>query len=160
MVADAIDILVGRDELVAADLLRHLDGLDHRGVAEAAAADVVGLRDPWRLKELVKCMDEVATMNRIADLLSLVAVDRVRGSRHGTAHYVCEKSMQLRSGMVRTGQSAAPKTRRVEPKVATVLLNQDVGSDLRGAEDAVERTVDRHVLPDTVPIRVLRVDLP
>src|SRR5262245_39096807 len=156
MVADAIDILVGRDELVAADLLRHLDGLDHRGVAEAAAADVVGLRDPWRLKELVKCVDEVATMDRIADLLSLVAVDGVGSSRHGAAHDVCEKSVQLRSRMVGTGQSSAPKTRRVEPKVATVLLNQNVGSDLRGAEDAMERVVDGHVLPDAVPIRVLR----
>ena len=39
--------------------------------------------------------------------------------------------------------------------VATVLLNQDVGSDLRGAEDAMERLVDGHVLPDAVPIGVL-----
>jgi hypothetical protein len=55
-------------------------------------------------------------------------------------------------------QPSAPETCRAQPVVPTVLLNEDIGGRLRGAEDAVEGVVDRHVLSDAVPVRVPCLD--
>ena len=83
VVADPVRVLVRPVELLADDLLGQLDRLEHRGVAEATPADVVDLADPGLAEELVEGRDQVEAVDRVADLLALVAEDRVgvRSSR-------------------------------------------------------------------------------
>ena len=68
--------------------------------------------------------------------------------------------MQLGAGVVGAGEAAAAEAGGLQVEVATVFLDQHVGRHLGGAEEAVERVVDRHVLADAVPVGVVGVDLP
>ena len=77
VIADPIPIEIGPVRALARDLLAHLDGFEHRAVAEPAATDVVHLADARRLHELVEGPDEVATVYCIAYLLSFVPVNAV-----------------------------------------------------------------------------------
>jgi hypothetical protein len=53
VIADAVRVLVVPREFLTHDLFAQLDRLDHRGIAEAATADVVDVSDPRGSKELV-----------------------------------------------------------------------------------------------------------
>jgi hypothetical protein len=160
VVSDPVLLAVAPFELLPGDLLRERDRFDDRGVAEAAAADVVDLGDPRRLEELVECADQVRAVDRVADLLALVAEDRVRPARHDAAHDVGQEPVQLRSRMVRPRQRPAPEARGRKTEVASVLLHEHVRRHLRRPEEAVQAVVERHVLADPIPVRVIALDLP
>src|SRR5215211_4077932 len=160
VIADAIRLPVCPLEFLACDLLAQPNRLDHRGVAEAPTSDVVDLRDPGRLKELVERPDEILAVDGIPHLLALVAKDLVRAACHDATHDVGEEAMQFRRGVVGARQRTSAKTCGPHAEVASVLLHKHVRGDLRRTEEAVEAIVDRHVLPDAVPVRVPRLDLP
>ena len=68
--------------------------------------------------------------------------------------------MQLGAGVIGAGQAPATEADRPHLEVAAVFLHQYVSRHLRGAEEAVQRLVDRHVLADSVAVGVPGCDLP
>ena len=64
--------------------------------------------------------------------------------------------MQPRAGMVRAGEAAAAEADGRHVEVAAVLLDEQVGRRLRGAEERVQAAVDRHRGRDAVEVLVLR----
>src|SRR5205814_1880499 len=60
------------------ELLADRDGLEHRTVAEAAAADVVNLSRTRGAPEAVEGGDQIGAVDVVADLLAAVAEDGVR----------------------------------------------------------------------------------
>src|SRR5262249_50986925 len=85
---------VGDACLAAADLLAQLDGLEDRAVAVARAADVVHLADARVAVEVPEGVDQVVTVDVVADLLALVAVDRVGLAVGDAVHQVRQEAVQ------------------------------------------------------------------
>ena len=99
-------------------------------------------------------------MDVVAHLLAAVAEHRVGRAHHGAAHEIREEAVERGARVTGAGETATTKDRRAHAEVASVLLHHDVGRDLRCAEHAVERVVDRHILANAARVRVLRIDLP
>jgi hypothetical protein len=86
MIAPTVLVKIGVIQLIAGDGSAKVYGLQHRTVAEAAAADVISRSASWVRKKLMKCLNQVGTMDIVANLLSLVAEDRVRRAHNGAFH--------------------------------------------------------------------------
>ena len=82
--------------------------------------------------------------------LPLVAEDRVRLTGDRAAHQVGEEAVQLGARVVGAGQAAAAKADGRHLEVAAVLLDQQVGGDLRDAEKRMGGLIDRHRRVDSV----------
>ncbi len=122
----------------------------------APAADVVDGRGLRLLVEEQEGVDEVGAVQVVAHLLALVAEDRVGVAGHGALHQVGEEAVQLGAGVVGAGEAAGAEADRRHLEVAAVLLDQQVGRRLRGAEERVQGRVDRHRRVDAAePVVVL-----
>src|SRR5688572_6129943 len=96
----------------------------------------------------------------VAHLLGLVPEDAVLATSDRALREIREKAVEHRAGVIGTREAPAAETGGFEPEVATVLLNQHVGGNLRGAEYRVCRVVERHLLVDADEAGMLRCDLP
>ena len=65
--------------------------------------------------------------------------------------------MELSAGVVRASETAASEADRWHPKVPPVLLDEHVGRNLRGTEEAVHGRVDPHRLVDAVAVSGISV---
>src|SRR5215510_9466826 len=110
VVADAVSLGVGPRELLSGNILTQTNGLQHRTVAEAAAAQIIDLCDPGGLVKLEEGVNQVEAVNIIPDLFSLVAEDSVGGAGHHATHKIGQEPMQLAPRMVGAGQTAASET--------------------------------------------------
>src|SRR5438132_13842999 len=72
VIADAVDLLIMRGELAAADLFTQRDRSQHRAIAKAPTAHVVTFRDARLSDEGSKGSHQTETVNVIAHLLALV----------------------------------------------------------------------------------------
>src|SRR6202012_3549328 len=142
------------------NLLTDLDRLQHGTVRCPPAAHVVDLTLARVAKELVEGLDQVGAMDVVPHLFAPVAEDGVPSSLDATLQQVSEKSVEWRSGMIRAGQTAAAKARRLHPKIASVLLDHHIGGNLRSTEDAVHRMIDAHVFANAGRVGMGWVDLP
>src|SRR6266498_84207 len=167
-VADPPDMVSGagffRDriiELPTAEDRRLLDRLEDGAVAVARAPDVVDLTRSGAAEEFPERRNEIARVNVVADLLSLVAVNRVAGSVENTLHEIGQKAVELRTRMGRARQTPAAKRSRLQAEVASIFLRENVRGQLARTEKAVLGAVDRHRLVDSMlRIRMCGVDLP
>jgi hypothetical protein len=95
-------------------------------------------------------------MDVVAHLLAGIAEDRVGRARHRALHEIGQKAMELRARVLRARQAAAAEAHRGHLEVAPVLLDQQVGRDLRNAEERMRALVDRHLQVDAAePAMVL-----
>ena len=62
--------------------------------------------------------------------------------------------MKLRRSMRGAGDAAAPEGRGAKTEVATVFLHQEIGGNLRDAEQRMGRIVNRHRFVDALIGRV------
>ena len=92
--------------------------------------------------------------------LPLVAEHGVGRAGHGAFHQIGQEAVQLRAAVVGAGQAAAAEAGRLHAEVAAIFLHQHVGRDFRGAEQAVQRLVDRHVFANAVHLGVVSGDFP
>ena len=136
------------------------DGLQHRAIGEAAATDIVDLARARSIEEAPERVHQIEGMDVVADLLAVVAEDRVRLAADRAFDEIGEEAMQLRAGMAGPGQAAAAEAGRAHAEIAAIFLHQHVGCDLRRAEQAVQGLIDRHVLTNAPAVRVVRRDLP
>src|SRR5256885_17099360 len=92
-----------------------------------ASPDVVDFVGARRADEFRECLHEIEAMDVVARLFAFVPEYAIRTAAHGTDHNIREKSVQLGSGMGRTGQTAAAKGNGRHPKIAPVFLNEQIG---------------------------------
>ena len=128
MIAKAIFLLVVNLHLLSAQSFTLADCLFHRAVAVTTAADIVNLSRAGILVKMIKGIDQIIRVNIIPDLLPLVTEYIVFPTTESALHKISEKAMQLGTGMSRSGQTTTPKTDCIHPKVAAILLHQDIGS--------------------------------
>ena len=125
--------------------------LEDRARIGLAAAEVVDLAAARRLDERGDEARDVERVDVVADLLALVAEDRVlRGPRGCTSPGSCRKPCSSTPEWFGPGQAAAAQAAGRHAEVAAVLLHHHVGRDLRRAEQRVLRLVDRERLGDAV----------
>ena len=91
-------------------------------------------------------------MDVVADLFPLVAKDAVFPPLEVALHEVAEESVQLDTGVVRTGEAAPAQGTGRHAEVASVLLDHDVGSYLGGSEEGVLALVDREILGNAMGV--------
>ena len=91
-------------------------------------------------------------MDVVPNLLALVSVDVVGLALEIAFHEVGEKAVELDSAVVGPGETAATETAGFHSKVATILLDHDIGGDFRSAEEGVLAGVDREGFRDAVGI--------
>src|SRR6266498_2211716 len=87
LLAPALDILRG-------DVLAQRDRLEHRAVAVARTTHVVHLGFAGRAIELMERRDKVGAVDVVADLLALVAEDRVGLAGAHAFHQICQKAVE------------------------------------------------------------------
>src|SRR4051812_21744515 len=100
----------------------------------AAAPDVVDLASARGGDELRKRFDQIEAMNVVADLFSFVAENPVRSAAYGTDHQIREKTVQLGSGVCRSGETAATERDRRHSEISPVFLDKNVGCNFRRTE--------------------------
>src|SRR5437870_5541645 len=84
-----------------------LDRLEHRHTVLAPAAKVVDLARARLLGECAEGPHDVVAVDVVADLLPLVAEDRVVLPAHGALHQVRQEAVQLDAAVLRPGEAAA-----------------------------------------------------
>ena len=98
-------------------------------------------------------MDEACYVERvdiIADLLTLVSEYSVELPFQVALYEIAEKTVQLHAAMIGAGQAATSQATRFHAKVATVLLDDDVGCRFGGSEEAVFALVNWKLLTDAI----------
>ena len=95
-------------------------------------------------------MHEIIRMDVVPDLLSLVAVNRVRTARDRAPHQVRKKTVQFRAGMRGAGKAPSAKDARAHAEIAAILLNHDVGGNFADAKNTVLGLIDAHRFIDSV----------
>src|SRR5688500_5770788 len=133
-VADVVALSVLVDvaplDLLAGEAFGGVHGLEHAARVWAAAAEVVDLAGAGGLGECLEGADDVEAVDVVADLLALVAEDRVLAALFGDLEKVVEETVELDAAVIRTREAAAPEGAGLEAEVLAVLLGHDVGGDL------------------------------
>src|SRR6516164_3250050 len=94
---------------------------------------------------------QVKRMDVVAHLLAAISEHDVRSIGNRTFYEVSEKAVQLRPRMVGTSETTATKAGSLHTEIAPVFLDEDIGGDLRGAEQAVHCLVDAHRFVNSMP---------
>src|SRR5262245_5686119 len=98
------------------------------------------------LEEFEKESRDVTAMNLVADLLSLIPDDRIITTDYGAEDNVCQETMQLHRGMVRTGKTAGAKDSNRHLEVAAKFLAHYVCRYFRCPENGMQTGIDGHAL--------------
>ena len=142
MISFPVFIDISGEHFLAREFFDSSKGFQNGATVGAATAEIIDLR---RARFLKKCGDKVGYIQRVdvvPDLLALVSVHVVGLALEIAFHEVGEKAVELDSAMVRAGETTAAEAAGFHSKVATVLLNHDVGGDFRGTEEGVFAGVD------------------
>src|SRR5215469_15205106 len=110
------------------------DRFQHRAIAVPATANVIHLAAARSLEKMPKCVNEIEGVNIVPHLLSAVAEDNIGGVVDRAFDEIGEKPVQLSPRMPGAGEAPAAEARSFHAKISPVLLDQDIGGDLRGAE--------------------------
>lgn len=102
MVADAVVVLVAVLHRAADQRFGHSDRLLYRAIRVTAAANVEHFAEDWAAEEGPECFDQIARMDVISDLLSLVSENSIRRRGHGALHQVREETVKLCARMTRS----------------------------------------------------------
>src|ERR1700736_591236 len=130
VISDSVRFFVLPTQFFAADLLAKFDCFQHGTVGVPASADVVNLASPRCANELRERLDEIITMNVVAHLFPFVSEHAIGTIVHGADHQIGEKSVQFSAGMGWPGKAAAAQRNGRHSEIASVFLNQNVGSRL------------------------------
>src|SRR5580704_13400378 len=122
VVPAAVLVKIRRREPRSGNFFAQRNRFEQRAIAVAASTHVVDLSGPGRFVEFVKRANQVGAVNVVPHLLLLIAEDLVGHPCGSALHQVSEKSVQLRSRMIRPGKAAAAETRRLHAEIAAVLL--------------------------------------
>src|SRR5674476_1071926 len=160
MVADAVVLDVSPVEFFAADFFAERNRFEHRTVRVTAATQVINFAGTRLQRKLPERLDEVATVNVVANLLALVTEHAIRPARGGASHQVGEKTVQLRARVRRAGETAAAKTHRLHAEVTSVFLHQNVRRNFARAEQRMFRLVNAHRFVNALAVFVRRVNFP
>src|SRR5439155_22867343 len=112
----------------------HLERFKNRAGIPFAAAQVVHLSAAWLEEKLVHKAGDILCVYIVAHLLGFVSKNGIFALFDVALDQVTEEAVQLHSGMVRTGQTAAAQTAGGHAEVTAILLNEDVGGNFRSAE--------------------------
>src|SRR5215469_5468791 len=153
VVALAVFFVVAPRYLPAGGGLDHAEAFEDRGIALAAAAQIVDLARARRRNERLERAHHVEAVNLVAHLLALVAEYRERLAAQGGLDEKAEKAVQLDPAVVGPGETSAAKARCRHAEITAVLLNDQVRGGLRRAEQAVLAPVDAHRLVDALVVR-------
>src|SRR6201999_997155 len=96
--------------------------------------------------------NQVGAMDIVANLLSLVAEDRVRRTHNGAFHQIRQESVKLSPRVVRSSQTPPAKTCSPHAEVPAIFLNKGICGYLGRSEETMQRSVDRHGFRDAVHI--------
>src|ERR1043166_8136400 len=123
-------------------------------------AHIINLPAPGRPKELPKSFHQIKTMDVVANLLSLVAEHAIGLAQRGALHQVGQKSMQLGSGVRRSGKTTASKADGFHAEIAAVLLYEDIGRRFTRAEERVFALINAQPFVDPDMVWMSRLDFP
>jgi hypothetical protein len=121
------------------------EGFEDGDAIGAATADVVDLAAAGVFKEGVHEADDIQAVDVVADLLALVAEDIVLAFGEVAFDEVTEEAVELDAAVVGAGEAAAAEGAGFQAKVAAIFLNQNIGSDFGGTEEAMLALVDGEV---------------
>jgi len=152
VVADAVLVNVGVFLCLAGKSLGDLKGLKDGAAVIFTTTEVVDLRDARCLDKSRHKAGDIERVDVVADLFPLVAEDAVFLPLEVALHEVAEESMELDSGVVRPGEAASTEAASGHVEVASVFLDDYIGSDLGGSEEGVLALIDGEVLGDAVLI--------
>jgi hypothetical protein len=93
VIARAVLVRVRPVHLSPGELAAEGDRFEDRAVAEPATTDVVNLSHARLREELTERGNQIRTVDVVADLLSLVAVNGVRRSCHRAFHQIRQEAM-------------------------------------------------------------------
>src|SRR5262245_50940909 len=96
-------------------------------------------------------------MNIVANLFAPITKNRVAGTSDRAFDKIREESVHHRAGVARTSEATTAEADGVHSKIAAVLLNHDIGCELRHAKERVFALVDGHRFVD--PVRMERMRL-
>jgi hypothetical protein len=129
MIPFPVFVDISGEHFLAREFFDSSKGFQNGATVGAATAEIIDLR---RARFLKKCGDKVGYIQRvdvIPDLLALVSVHVVRLALEIAFHEVGEKAVELDAAVVGSGEAATTEAAGFHSKVATVLLNHDVGGD-------------------------------
>ena len=79
---------------------------------------------------MIKHINQIKTVNVVANLLALVAEHVICGAGERHLYQVGQKAVQLDTGMRRTGKAATAENAHFHPEVAAIFLRHQVGGSL------------------------------
>src|SRR5262245_57643744 len=115
-----------------------------------APAGVVDLAGARILAVLPEHLDEVAGVNIVTNLFSIVAENRICLSGDRALSQIRQKAVHHGSGVPWTSQTSAAKANGVASKVTAIFLHHRISSQFGDAEQRMGSVVDRHLLIDSV----------
>ena len=137
MVADAVGFIILRNGFFSKDIFQFFDGFEHRNIGVPCATGVINFALPRILVKMPKHIDEVETVDIVADLFSLVAKNRVFLSRRDAFGEIGEEAVKLGAAVLGAGEATSAESSGLEAEIASVFLDHDVGRNFRGAENTV-----------------------
>src|SRR5438309_9982836 len=99
-------------------------------------------------------------VNVVANLLALVAKNRILPSAERHLHQIGQKTVQLYAGVGRPRQAATAKDSHLHSEVTPIFLRGKVRRRFRSAKKRMQRLVDPASLADTLKILGSRVIVP
>ena len=126
----------------------------------AAAAGVINFARTWLLEKLPEHFHQIMAVDVVTNLFTFVTKHAIRRPGDGATHQICEKTMQLRTGMRRTSEATTAKTSRLHAKIFAVLLHQHVSGNLGRAKQRMLRLVNAHGLGNSRFILVAGFNFP
>jgi len=129
MIPFPVFINVGGEHFLAREFFDSGKGFQDGAAVGSASAEIIDFARAWLFK---KCGDKARYIQRVdvvSDLLALISVDVVGLAHEIAFHEVGEKAVELDPAMVGAGVSTSAEAAGFHSKVATVLLNHDVGGD-------------------------------
>ncbi len=89
-------------------------------------------------------------MDVVADLFPFVSKDSILTPFDVALHQIAQKSVQLDPRMIGPSQTTSPQATGWQVEIPAILLDHDIGGDLRGSEERMFRLVDTQRLRNTV----------
>ena len=133
-------------------MLNFVDRLQHGNAVFAAAAEIVDLAATRIRRKFLDGADDIVAVDVVADLLALVAKNRIGTAGDGNLYEIGKKTVKLDAGMRRAGEASASENADFHAEIPAVFLGHQVRRGFGGAEERMQRAVDAAIFGDAVVV--------
>ena len=129
MIPFPVFVDISGEHFLAREFFDPSKGFQNGAAVGAATAEIIDLARAWFFKKRGDKACYIQRVDIVTNLLALVSVHVVGLALEIAFHEVGEKSVELDPAVVGAGETTAAEAAGFHSKVATVLLNHDVGGD-------------------------------